>query len=206
MSSGSVSRLDPITCNKAQANYDSIIASHNLVSHRDTLSRLRDLPFSAWNASVPVQSPALSYDSLNGPYYPRHDPLDPFFNIAPEQALRDNVFARVPILLGCQEDEGPVFATQQRNLKTTRDLVNYLEAYFPGTSREAVLALVDMYPNNPVDGSPYHTGERYNSYPQQKRLASILGDYFFTAMKRIALKGFAGKVPVWRYVFPSCPI
>lgn len=47
-----------------------------------------------------------------------------------------------------------------------------------------VKALVDMYPDDPSEGSPYNTGdELFGQEPEYKREASIYNDLIFTVRR-----------------------
>lgn len=98
------------------------------------------------------------------------------------------LYAKVPFIVGDQEDEGTLFSLGQTNLTTTDDLVTFLnEQYFPQTNRSIVQGWVDQYPDDPAAGSPYGTYGFNQVYPQFKHLASILGDQLFTLERRRTL-------------------
>lgn len=66
-----------------------------------------------------------------------------------------------------------------------------------------VQGLVDTYPDDPSQGSPFRTGPLYNIYPQYKRLAAILGDLTFTLTRRVFLnlaQTANPSVPAWSYL------
>lgn len=98
-------------------------------------------------------------------------------------------YARVPFIIGDQEDEGTLFSLTQTNLSTTDDLVTYLnDFYFPQTDRSVVEGYVENYPDNNFAGSPFGTGPFNDVYPQFKRLAALLGDQLFTLQRRRVLE------------------
>lgn len=98
-------------------------------------------------------------------------------------------YARVPFIIGDQEDEGTLFSLTQTNLSTTDDMVTYLnDFYFPQTDRSIVEGYVNSYPDSSSAGSPYGTGPFNDVYPQFKRLASLLGDQLFTLQRRRVLQ------------------
>ena len=113
-------------------------------------------------------------------------------------------YAKIPFIIGDQEDEGTLFSLVQYNISTTADLVNYLKTFFfYDATVEQVQGLVDTYSTNPADGSPYNTGQLNQIYPQYKRLASLLGDLVFTLTRRLFLNNtstvFPG-LPTWSYL------
>ena len=123
---------------------------------------------------------------------------------SPDILAQNGQFAKVPFIIGDQEDEGTLFSLVQSNISTTAQLVTYLKTvFFHDASLATVQSLVDVYPDNPAAGSPYNTGILNNIYPQFKRLASILGDLVFTLTRRIFLKLATQahpSVPSWSYL------
>ena len=112
--------------------------------------------------------------------------------------------AKVPFIVGDQEDEGTLFAVFQSNLTTTADIENYLSTlYFSNATPEVIQAIVGSYPDDPAAGSPFGTGQDNNWYPQFKRLAALLGDATFTLTRRIALNitnNVNPSIPSWSYL------
>lgn len=112
-------------------------------------------------------------------------------------------FAKVPFIIGDQEDEGTLFSMVQTNLSTSDDLVTYLNTYiFPQSDSSIVRGFVDTYPDDPAAGSPFRTGIFNNAYPEFKRLAALLGDQLFTLQRRRTLHyNLAnGGAPAWTYL------
>lgn len=112
-------------------------------------------------------------------------------------------YAKVPFIIGDQEDEGTLFSLTQSNLTTGDELVAFLkEFYFPQADLATVQSLVDLYPDDPAAGSPYRTSIFNNLYGQFKRLAAILGDQLFTLQRRRTLKYnlLNAGAPAWTYL------
>lgn len=144
----------------------------------------------------------MSFDSVALSYLPRPD--GKILTRSPEILTATGKFAKVPFIVGDQEDEGTLFALFQNNLSTTADIESYLATkFFRGASPQQVQGLVATYPDNPAAGSPFGTGTDNNLYPQFKRLAAILGDATFTLTRRAALM-FTNLVspdtPSWSYL------
>jgi carboxylesterase type B len=102
---------------------------------------------------------------------------------------------------------------EQTNISTTAQLVNYLSTiFFHDATVAQVQGLVDVYPDDPAQGSPFNTGLLYNIYPQYKRLAAILGDLTFTLTRRVFLnlaQQANPNVPSWSYLatyFAGTPV
>jgi hypothetical protein len=133
----------------------------------------------------PKSVPGLfSYQSVSLAYLPRPDPANGFFPVSPEIATQNGNYAKVPLISGDQEDEGPLFSLVQSNISTTQQLVDYVDSAYPDTPRSLAAALVATYPDDITAGSPFRTGLLNNIYPQYKRLAAILGDAVFNLRRR----------------------
>ena len=80
--------------------------------------------------------------------------------------------------------------------------MSYLhDVLFRQASIQEVTALVDIYPwKNGTEGSPFGTGSLNNEYPEFKRLGAILGDVFFTLMRRVYLSYLPPSVRVWSFL------
>lgn len=112
-------------------------------------------------------------------------------------------YAKIPFIIGDQNDEGTLFSLVQTNLSTTADFVTYLNQYFfPQASRDVVEGYAANYPDDAWEGSPYGTGPLYNLYPQRKRVAALLGDQLFTLQRRRTLHYnlLNSGGPAWTYL------
>ncbi|EFQ34945.1 hypothetical protein CGRA01v4_09504 [Colletotrichum graminicola] len=80
-------------------------------------------------------------------------------------------------------------------------LVSYLnDVIFPEATRKEISALVNTYPyNNGTAGSPFGAGTMNQACPQFKRLAAILGDVFFTLMRRAFLDMLPASMSAWSF-------
>ncbi|KAF2083603.1 putative extracellular lipase [Saccharata proteae CBS 121410] len=199
MDSGSVVPALDVASEPAQNIYDSVVESAGCADSDDTLACLRSLDYSRYLEAANSVPSIESYRSLDLSYLPRPDPTDNFFPTSAEVAL-DEGFAKVPIIIGDQEDEGTLFALEQTNITTTQELVDYLFSYFPNATEADIAELVDLYPDKASAGSPFRTGDLYNIYPQFKRLAAILGDLTFTLTRRSYLNTVAAEVSAWSYL------
>ncbi|KAL6801449.1 Alpha/Beta hydrolase protein [Trichoderma sp. SZMC 28013] len=118
MESGSIVPAEPANSTKAQIIYDKVVDSAGCSTSNDTLACLRSLDFNTFllaTESVPISS---SYNSIALSYLPRPDGtvlLD-----SPEILASKGQFAKVPLLLGDQEDEGTLFSVYQLNLTSPR--------------------------------------------------------------------------------------
>jgi len=202
MDSGSIVPADPVDCPKGQVVYDTVVKNAGCSSASDTLECLRGLDYSTFlNAANSVPG-LLSYNSVALSYLPRPD--GKYLTESPEILANQGKYAKVPFILGDQEDEGTIFALAQNNLTTTTDVVNYLaDVFFADATYEQIQDLVATYENTTTDGSPFRTGILNDLYPQFKRLAAILGDLTFTLTRRAFLnvaKSVNPDVPFWSYL------
>jgi carboxylesterase type B len=202
MNSGSIVPAEPVDGPKGQIVYDTVVASAGCSSATDTLECLRELPYETLlNATNSVPA-LLSYSSIALSYLPRPDGT--VLTASPEMLVAEGRYAKIPFIIGDQEDEGTIFALFQSNITTTSQLATYLkDFFFHDATASQVEGLIATYPDTTTDGSPFRTGILYDLYPQYKRIAAILGDLSFTLTRR-AFLSFANtinpSVPSWSYL------
>ncbi|QSZ34650.1 hypothetical protein DSL72_007504 [Monilinia vaccinii-corymbosi] len=202
MHSGSIVPADPVDCLKGQVVYDTVVASAGCSTAKDSLACLRGVPYhTLLNATNSVPG-LLSYSSIALSYLPRPD--GKVLTQSPDLLLSSGAWAKVPFIIGDQEDEGTLFALFQSNISTTAQLATYLsDIFFPNTPASLITALLRLYPNDLTSGSPFRTSLLNNWYPQFKRLAAILGDLTFTLTRRILLRtvhNTAPTLPTWSFL------
>jgi len=197
MNSGSIVPADPVDCPKGQEVYAKVVAEAGCSAAADTLDCLRSVDYETFlNAATSVPG-ILSYNSVALSYLPRPDGV--VLTDSPEVLNANGKYAKVPFIIGDQEDEGTLFSLTQSNITTTAELVDYLKTiFFHDATLEQVQELVATYPDDITDGSPFNTGVFNSIYPQYKRLAAILGDLTFTLSRRLFLK-------IANYVNPTVP-
>ncbi|EZG03171.1 hypothetical protein H106_06673 [Trichophyton rubrum CBS 735.88] len=202
MNSGSVIPADPVDCPKGEVVYKKVVEKAGCSEATDKLECLRSVDYTTYlNAANSVPG-IFSYNSVALSYLPRPDGKT--LTASPDKLGRRGLIAKVPFIIGDQEDEGTLFALVQKNITTTELLVDYFSTYFfHGATKEQLRDLVDTYPDDPAAGSPFRTGKRYQLYPQFKRLAAMLGDLVFTLSRRVFLDIFSQKfpdIPTWSYL------
>lgn len=205
MNSGSVVPADPVDTKKGQQVYDTVVKVAGCQGSANTLNCLRGVQYNKLLNATNSVAGLLSSTSIALSYLPRPDGT--FLTQSPDILLAAGKYARVPYILGSQEDEGTLFALFQADfLQTTEQLANYLSnIFFFNAGLARVKELVATYPNILIgeDGSPFRTGLLNNWYPQFKRLAAILGDLTFTLSRRIVLnttKRISPEVKSWSYL------
>ncbi|TAQ84606.1 hypothetical protein B7494_g7073 [Chlorociboria aeruginascens] len=199
MDSGSVIPADPVDCPKGQVVYDTVVAAGGCTTAVDSLECLRGLNYTTFlNAANSVPG-ILSYTSIALSYLPRPDGV--VLTQSPEVLITEGKYAKVPFIIGDQEDEGTLFALFQSNITTEAELISYFSTvFFADATTAQVQALVANYPADPAAGSPFRTGTLNEFYPQFKRLAAILGDLTFTLTRRAFLASVSADVPSWSYL------
>lgn len=210
MNSGSIIPSATVTGTKANTVYNTVVAAAGCDSAVDKLACLRGLPYEDYLNAVNALPGLFSYFSINIAYLPRSDPADNFFPISPDIAAKANRVARVPVIIGDQEDEGTLFCLALANITTNDQVVTYTADVILPNNPNAVrdvreLLSTGSYPNQPLigqpAGSPYRTGPLNSISPQFKRLAAVLGDVVFTLSRRVYLSVIQPQgVKTWTYL------
>jgi len=202
MNSGSVIPAEPVDSAKGQIVYNTVVSKAGCSSASDTLACLRSKDYTTFlNAANSVPG-LLSYSSVSLSYLPRPDGTA--LTASPDVLVASGKYAKVPFIVGDQEDEGTLFGLFTPNLTTTADITQYLSSVFFPTAPKATLAgLVATYQTITTDGSPFGTGLLNNWYPQFKRISALIGDITFTLTRRVFLESASSvfpDVPSWSYL------
>lgn len=168
----------------------------------DTLGCLRQLPYNKFLQAANSVPGILGYSTVNLSYLPRPDGTT--ITQSPELLVSAGKYAKVPFIVGDQEDEGTLFGLFTANLTTTAQVSKYLSSLFFTNAQPALIdQLVGTYQTITEDGSPFRTGLLNNWYPQFKRVSAILGDLTFTLTRRVFLditSQVAPGVKSWSYL------
>ena len=153
----------------------------------DTLACLREVPYNKYLQAANSVPGILSYVTVNLSYLPRPDGTA--ITQSPELLVASGKYAKVPFIVGNQEDEGTLFGLFTPNLTTTREISTYFSTIFFNNAQPTQIdQLVGTYQTITEDGSPFRTGLLNNWYPQFKRVSAILGDLTFTLTRRVFLE------------------
>jgi carboxylesterase type B len=168
----------------------------------DTLTCLRTVPYTKFLNAANTVPGILSYFTVNLSYLPRPD--GKALTASPDALIKAGKYAKVPFIVGDQEDEGTLFGLFTPNLTTTQEVKTYFSTvFFNNASPAQINLLVDSYQTITEDGSPFRTGLLNNYYPQFKRVSAVLGDLTFTLTRRAFLE-IASQVnpgvPSWSYL------
>jgi carboxylesterase type B len=202
MDSGSIVPADPVDCPKGDEVFNTVVTNGGCAGASDKLECLRGLDYTTFlNAANSVPG-LLSYSSVALSYLPRPDGTA--LTQSPEVLVQNGKYAKVPFIIGDQEDEGTIFSIFQSNLTTNQNLVDYFSTvFFRDATTDQIEGLLATYPEDLSAGSPFRTGILNALYPQYKRLAAIIGDISFTLTRRAFLSSASAvnpDVPSWSYL------
>ncbi|EKM49797.1 uncharacterized protein PHACADRAFT_131622 [Phanerochaete carnosa HHB-10118-sp] len=184
MESGSPIPVGDIT--HGQKYYDALVSETGCSGAADTLQCLRGVPFETLMNAV-NQSPSISSpQSLALAWTPRADGV--FLPDDPQTLVTQGSVASVPFVTGDCDDEGTVFALSTLNISTDAEVQTYFKTFYvPNATSSELDTMLQLYPQDPAQGSPFDTGDLNVLSPQYKRIAAILGDLVFQAPRRFFL-------------------
>ena len=104
MDSGSIIPADPVDCPKAQNVYDTVVDVAGCSGASSTLDCLRGLDYETFLGATNSVPGILSYTSIDLSYLPRPD--GKVFTVSPDVSITEGNYAKVPFIIGDQEDEG----------------------------------------------------------------------------------------------------
>ncbi|ODQ81380.1 hypothetical protein BABINDRAFT_60207 [Babjeviella inositovora NRRL Y-12698] len=198
MQSGSLLPTGDIDSAYPQRIFDTVANAAGCGAASDKLACLRSVPFSVMQAASNSVPAMFSYESLQLSYMPRPD--GGFIPYQQMQMVADGKYARVPYIIGDQDDEGTLFALTNLNVTTEAEVRAYIGNVFPGISSSQMDQLLTLYPQDVTQGSPFGSGILNVLTPQNKRIAAFLGDVVFQAPRRFMLNHTPD---VNRYTFNS---
>ncbi|KAH9970733.1 carotenoid ester lipase precursor [Lactifluus volemus] len=197
MQSGSPLSTGDITL--GQPFYDDLVNSTGCSGSSDTLSCLRMVPYVTLKAAMDSTPSFLDYQSLALTWQPRVDGI--FLTHSPQNLVLDGKVVDIPFITGDCDDEGTLFALSSLNITTSAELHDYIATIIlPRASSEEVDKLLELYPQNITQGSPFGTGEQNAITSQFKRVAALLGDISFQAPRRFFLQQRSGKQKTYSYL------
>lgn len=101
-----------------------------------------------------------------------------FLTQAPFDSVAAGAYAKVPLVTGDCDDEGTLFSvTSAPSITTDAQAVGYIQSNYLYNATAAEIADVALlYPDDPVQGSPFGTGYLNQLTPQFKRIAAFTGE------------------------------
>lgn len=155
-----------------QPLYDRIVARANCTEALNKLQCLRDLPYLQF-ASVAFEGLEW-FHVIDGTFVPRYG----------QQSVTQGQFAKVPIILGTNTDEGFGVNGVNSDDDAIAQIVASKRWVFNATEAKRLL---ELYPNDPALGEPYGWGNK--TWPeyglQYKRYQSIATDICMYAPRRL---------------------
>ncbi|EMD39510.1 hypothetical protein CERSUDRAFT_80903 [Gelatoporia subvermispora B] len=201
MSSGSPVPVGNIT--HGQKYYDALVNDTGCFGTADTLECLRQVPYEKLKAAVDKSPNLSSTQGVNLPWLPRADGI--FLTAPPQHLMLNGSVADIPFISGDCDDEGTAFsafAAVRLDIQTDEQFVDWInETYFSTTPAGRLDELFTLYPDDPAQGSPFGTGNRYQITKQYKRMSALQGDLIFQAPRRFLLEQRSGKQNTWSYLF-----
>ena len=185
-----------------QAVYDNITAFVNCSDALDSLACLRTVPFDTLRYAFNISN------GLAPPTYEFLPVIDnDFIQGYPSDQLASGAFVKVPLLHGNCKDEGMAFAIEPVTSDT--DIIEFLQLEYDLTN-SSIQTLLQLYPNNQSIETPFSTqGQAIQSQnitypsafgPMFRRAATIIGDMFFIAQRRLHSQVWAkAGLPVYAY-------
>ena len=155
-----------------QPMYDLLVNSTGCSDARDTLQCLREVPFEVI-APLAFNGPEW-FHVIDGSFIPRYG----------QKSLVTGRFAKIPLILGTNTDEGFGFNGVNTDEEALGQLTHNVRFQINETVAERLL---ELYPNDPAVGEPYGWGNR--TWPQYglqyKRMGSIATDMTMFAPRRL---------------------
>jgi carboxylesterase type B len=197
MQSGSLLSAESVDSGYPQLIFKSVARAAGCDNSDDKLKCLRSVPYEKMKSANNAVPGAASYTSLKMSYIPRPDGT--IFSDMPLKLLSRGKYAKIPFIIGDMNDEGTIFAVANLNVTTDSELEEYLKFMFPKLSTSKIDELLNLYPQNIMQNSSLVTGTSNSLTPHFERLASIIGDLFFQAPRRLMLS-LISDVPRYTYL------
>lgn len=206
MASGFATGINPTFAFRQQQGYDKIVANANCTSAPDQIACLRAAPFSALypfeDKTGTSWAPVIDGDFIQE---------ETFLELNAEHVTK------VPIMLGCNVDEGLfVVNTLGTSPDTDAELKSLMNELFPILSNETVDALLTAYPDG-APAPPYSLPPDYawckamhaanlTCNSEYRRTAALLGDYLMDSGRRYMAERWSSMgLPAYSYRFNTNP-
>ncbi|KAF8217207.1 Alpha/Beta hydrolase protein [Mycena galopus ATCC 62051] len=181
-----------------QQYYDSLVAANNCTTEADTLECLRRVPYDVFLATVNQTPDIFSYQGLSFIWAPHVDGDVIVQN--PVVSVSQGGFLKIPLMMGNDDDEGTLFALAQTNITTDAGFMDYLEAVpLPNATAAQISQVMQLYPQDPAQGSPFGTGDANQLTPEFKRMAAFEGDLII-GPRRFFLKYASSTQNTWSWL------
>ncbi|KAI0766814.1 Alpha/Beta hydrolase protein [Irpex lacteus] len=198
LESGSIAPVGDVT--KGQRWYDSLVRQSGCGGTNNTLTCIREtLPAEVIDAVMATDPSVFNTESLNLTWTPRAD--GKFLKDLPYEAILKGKVANIPFVAGDVDDEGTLWTLSLTNLTTDDEVRAYISSnYFPNATTDEIDQLLELYPADLAQGSPFDTGDANAVTPQFKRLAALQGDLYFIGPRRFFLQNRSSRQQAWSYL------
>ncbi|KAJ7457149.1 carotenoid ester lipase precursor [Mycena galericulata] len=183
-----------------QPYYDQLVTANNCTAAKDTLQCLRGIPYDAFIATVNETPNILSYEGLKLIWAPHVDGDVVVQN--PSVSVSQGGFAKIPFIIGDCDDEGTLFSFATSNVTTDIGFQEFIEniALGPKGTPAQVSKVLALYPQDPVQGSPFGTGTANQLTPEFKRTAAFETDFRWVAPRRAFLQKASSTQNTWSWL------
>ncbi|EGN97863.1 hypothetical protein SERLA73DRAFT_74118 [Serpula lacrymans var. lacrymans S7.3] len=197
MHSGAPMPVGDIT--NGQPYYDALVGETGCSGASDTLQCLRNVPYDDIMMAVNKSPNLESYQALALAWAPRAD--GDFLVDHPQLLVQNGSVADIPFVSSNCDDEGTDFSFSTCNVTTDGQFRDYLSTYWiKGAPDENMTTLLQQYPQDPTEGSPFDTGNNNTLTSQFKRVAAFQGDVVFQAPRRFLLHQRSDEQNTWSYL------
>ncbi|TDZ54613.1 Lipase 3 [Colletotrichum trifolii] len=186
---------------RGQPVFDHMVERTGCSNATDKIACLKVADFDDIMASVNDEGMLLGPRSLASTWTIRPD--GKHLKDSPHRLAAAGKMASVPLITGDMRDEGTLFSLlAQLETLTDDDFKSYFQnIWWPRASDEEMARLMDLYPADVTQGSPFDTGLLNAATPNFKRLAAVVGDFSFQAQRRNLLAHYdTSRQTVWNYV------
>ncbi|KAL1946074.1 hypothetical protein VTO73DRAFT_15201 [Trametes versicolor] len=185
-------------------NFVAAVPQCSGASSTDTFDCLRQADIAA---IVSGQSSASGQAGEQFPWTPVIDGTGGVIPDLPSTLLASGQFSRLPFISGSNLDEGTQFVST--SLSSDDQLTQFFDNFVnpaggaSAAQQTQIEALIQLYPDDPAQGSPYGTGSNtFGLGSEYKRAASIAGDIWFHSIRRAWNQAASAQgVPVFAYLF-----
>uniref|UniRef100_A0A060T877 Carboxylic ester hydrolase n=1 Tax=Blastobotrys adeninivorans TaxID=409370 RepID=A0A060T877_BLAAD len=195
MESGNIGALATLEDDVNRNTFGLVLESANCIDEADPLACLRKLP-----ASQLSQIFNETYMTTGMSFGPVVD-YD-FIPDLPLKLLNDGNFAKIPVIVGANSDEGT--SSTFGNVNTTTEVELSVKSEYPYITDDIVENLLQLYPDDPALGCPFNTGDLYSKETyglQYKRGNAIAGDLHMVGPRRRSSRVYSKYSDVYAYNF-----
>ncbi|GAA5907464.1 hypothetical protein JCM6882_003868 [Rhodosporidiobolus microsporus] len=185
LESGNAHTIAFLPIEESQESFDAVAKGTGCADSDDVLKCIRGLSLEEFNNTASAYSfnPVVDGGIIS--------------SYASDQYTSGN-YAKVPLLLGANTDEGASLGTS--GINTTSQLIADLQKNYPDLTDESAHKIAELYPDDPLIGCPYNTGDLIlPSGKMDKRSFSIWGDLRFHAGRRELAELYSQSQPVYSY-------